>query len=119
LGSTTSVTYHVAVQDDGSATATIIGSEFELGRTQQFPAGTIDTSMLLFLLTEIGDVSRIPAEPCPTPFPLGKTTTEISYAGKTSGNLLSIQTSCGDKALLRASEGLARFVRKVLNKLDI
>jgi hypothetical protein len=119
LGSTASVRYSVGVHNDGSAAATISGIEFNLVRTQDLPPKTIDTDELLSLLKEIGDVSRIPAEPCPMPIPVGKTATVIEYEGKTSGNLQSIQTSCDDKALLQESENLGGLVREILNKLTI
>ena len=71
-GSNTIVRYNVAIHNDGSATAATLGIEFMSGRTQEFPPATIDTKTLLLLLTEIGDVSRIPAEPCPKPIPREK-----------------------------------------------
>jgi|SRR5208337_924670 len=109
-GYTNACTYNVVIQPDGSATAGICFKTHALAEKQEFPAGTIDTKSLLSLLTQIGDVSKIPTE-----------TTEISYAGKTSGNLQSIQrqASGGDQALLQASEDLAKFLQATLNQLKI
>ena len=108
--STNAYNYAVVIQSDGSAKATIKGILDAMVSIREFPAGTINTKRLLSLLTEIGDVSRIPTG-----------TTEISYAGKTSGNLQSIlqQASGGDESLLRASKALARFVRKTLDQLKL
>jgi hypothetical protein len=108
--STNAYNYAVVIQSDGSAKATIKGILDAMVSIREFPAGTINTKRLLSLLTEIGDVSRIPTG-----------TTEISYAGKTSGNLESIpqQASGGDESLLRASKALARFVRKTLDQLKL
>jgi len=114
--------YELAIHDDGSATAEISGAttalRFDPPRSQQFPPGTIDTKTLRRLLAEIGDVSKIPTGGCAKSVSFG-TRTQITYAGKTSGDLQSIQTSCDDKALLDASEKLAGFVREVLKKLEI
>jgi len=108
--STNAFTYEVVIQNDGGAKATIKGVLDSMVAIREFPAGTIDTKRLLSLLTVIGDVSRIP---------IG--TTEISYAGKTSGNLQSILHQAGgvDKALLQASKALARFVKKTLGQLKL
>jgi hypothetical protein len=108
--STNAYNYAVVVQSDGSAKATIKGILDAMVSIREFPAGTINTKRLLSLLTKIGDVSRIPTG-----------TTEISYAGKTSGNLQSTpqQASGGDESLLRASKALARFVRKTLDQLKL
>jgi len=112
------------IHKDGSATAEIGGygamSDFRIERSQDFPPGTIDTKALLSLLTEIGDVSRIPTGPCPKSISLG-TTTKISYAGRTSGDLQSIPqyTSGGDPALLQAGENLWKFVQKTESQLPI
>jgi hypothetical protein len=109
-GSTNAFAYKVVIQKDGSATAEISFKTHALVESQEFPAGSIDTKSLLSLLTQIGDVSNIPTE-----------TTEISFAGKTSGNLQSIlrQASGGDQALLQASEDLAKFLQATLSQLKI
>jgi hypothetical protein len=116
--------YKVVIHNDGSATAEIsgasIGSRVEPARLQQFPAGTIDTKTLRRLLTQIGDVSRIATGGCVKSISFG-TTTQIEYAGKTSGDLQCIrqQASGGDQAPLQASEDLSRFVRTTLSQLKI
>jgi hypothetical protein len=109
-GSTNACTYNLVIQNDGSATAGICFKTHALAERREFPSGTIDTKSLLSLLTQIGDVSKIPTE-----------TTEIWYAGKTSGNLRSIQrkASGGDQALLQASEDLAKFLQATLKHLKI
>ena len=122
--STNTRAYKVVIHNDGSATAEISGASFgfrtEPPRSQQFPAGTIDTKTLRRLLTQIGDVSRIPTGACPKSVSFG-TRTQIEYAGKTSGDLQCIRqpASGGDQALLQASEGLGRFVRTTLGELKI
>jgi hypothetical protein len=116
--------YKVVVRNDGSATAEIGGASFGLrtepSRSQQFPPGTIDTKMLQRLLTEIGDVSRIPTGGCAKSVSFG-TRTEITYAGKTSGDLQCIrpQASDADQAPLKTSEDLGRFVQTTLGQLKI
>jgi len=116
--------YKVVIRNDGSATAEIGDASFGLrtepSRSQQFPPGTIDTKMLQRLLTEIGDVSRIPTGGCAKSVSFG-TRTEITYAGKTSGDLRCIrpQASDADQAPLKASEDLGRFVQTTLGQLKI
>jgi hypothetical protein len=116
--------YKVVIRNDGSATAEIGGASFGLrtepSRSQQFPPGTIDTKMLQRLLTEIGDVSRIPTGGCAKSVSFG-TRTEITYAGKTSGDLQCIrpQASDADQAPLKPSEDLGRFVQTTLGQLKI
>lgn len=122
--STNSRAYKVVILDDGSATAEIGGAgpnfRIEPPRSQRFPPGTIDTKKLRGLLTEIGDVSRIPTGVCAKSVSFG-THTRISYAGKTSGDLQCIrrQAAGGDQALLEASEDLGRFVQTTLSQLKI
>ena len=115
-GCTNESRYTLVIHDDGSASGNAGAIGCDSMRLLQFPPGTIDTKTLLFLLAEIGDVSRIPAKACPETFTLGKPTTEISYAGKTSGDLQHIEKG-GDQELLRASEELARFVQMTVNHL--
>jgi hypothetical protein len=117
--------YTVVIRNDGSATAEISsGAGFAPGpeppRTQVFPPGTIDTKTLRRLLTEIGDVSKIPAGSCPKSVSFG-TRTQIAYAGKTSGDLQCIrqQASGSDHAPLQASEALGKFVQDTLSQLKI
>jgi hypothetical protein len=60
--------YKVVIRNDGSATAEIGGASLALpaepSPSQQFPPGAIDTKTLRRLLTEIGDVSKIPTGGC-------------------------------------------------------
>lgn len=116
--------YTVTIHNDGSATAEIEGATVagraELPRSQQFPAGTIDTKTLRSLLTEIGDVSKIPTGGCAKSVSFG-TRTEITYAGKTSGDLQCIrqEPSEGNQAPPQANEQLGRFVQTTLGQLKI
>jgi hypothetical protein len=116
--------YKVVIHNDGSAIAEI-GSASFAGRTeppesQQFPPGTIDTKTLRRLLTEIGDVSRIPTGGCAKSVSFG-TRTQITYAGKTSGDVQCIrqQSSEGHEAQLQAAEDLGSFVQTTLGQLKI
>jgi len=109
-GSTNTIGYIVAINDHGSATAQI-DCRFDLPpRSQQFPPGTFDTTCLHSLLRRIGGVSEIPIE-----------TIEISDAGKTSGNLRSIeqQPSRYDQARLQAAKDLAKLLQATLSQLKI
>ena len=115
--------YKVVIRDDGSATAEIDGAgslPTEPSRSQQFPPGAIDTKTLRRLLTEVGDVSKIPTGGCAKSVSFG-TRTQITYAGKTSGDLQCIrqQASNVDQAPLQASEALGRFVQTTLSQLKI
>jgi len=121
-GSTNTRAYKVAIHDDGSATA-----EFNDPRPdarndlpQQFPAGTVDVVTLRRLLTNIGDVSRIRTGDCAKSASFG-TRTQISAAGKTSGDLQCIlhESLGGDQVLLHSSEDLGRFVQDILGQLKI
>ena len=117
--STNTRAYQVVIHNDGSATAEISGASGP-PRSQQFPPGTIDTKTLRRLLAEIGDVSGIPTGGCAKSISFG-TRTQITYAGKTSGDLQCIrqQASSGDQAPLQASEDLSRFVQTTLSQLKI
>jgi hypothetical protein len=123
-GSTNSRGYKVVIHNDGSATAEIGGTSFafrtEPSRSQQFPSRTIDTKTLRRLLTQIGDVSRIPIGSCAKSVSFG-TRTQITYASKTSGDLQCIrqQAPDGDHAPLQVSEDLGRFVQTTLGQLKI
>lgn len=112
--STNTRAYNVVIQNDGSATAEIGGA------TQQFPPGTVDTKTLRSLLAQVGDVSRIPIGFCAKSVSFG-TKTEISYAGKTSGDLQCVRQAAqgGDQGLLQASESLAKFVQTTLGELKV
>jgi hypothetical protein len=116
--------YTVTIHNDGSATAGIEGATVaghsEPPRSQQFPAGTIDTKTLRTLLTEIGDVSKIPIGFCAKSVSFA-TRTEITYAGKTSGDLQCVrqEPSEGHQATLPAEEDLGRFVQIALGQLKI
>ena len=122
--STNSRGYKIVIHNDGSATVEIGGTSFafrtEPSRSQQFPAGTIDTKTLQRLLTQIGDVTRIPTGSCAKSVSFG-TRTQITYASKTSGDLQCIrqQVSDRDHAPLRESEDLGRFVQTTLGQLKI
>ena len=123
-GSTNTRAYEVVIHNDGSATAEIGGASFafriEPPRSQQFPPGTIDTRTLLRLLAQIGDVSKIPTGGCAKSVSFG-TRTQITYMGKTSGDLQCIrqQASGGDRAPVQASEDLGKFVQTTLSQLKI
>jgi hypothetical protein len=116
--------YELVIHNDGSVTAEISGATVALRsdppRSQQFPAGTIDTKTLGRLLAEIGDVSKIPTGGCAKSVSFG-TRTQITYAGKTSGDLQCIRhtASDGDQAPLQASEDLSKFVQTALGQLKI
>jgi len=119
-GSTNTSGYTVVIHNDGSASSVIRGKLDPMVETREFPPGTIDTKTLLCLLTAIGDVSAIPTALCAKPVSFATTTT-ISYAGKTSGDLQSIpqQASGGDQALLQESKDLYGFVQTMLSQLKI
>jgi hypothetical protein len=116
--------YELVIHNDGSATAEISGATVALRldppRSQPFPPGTIDTKTLRRLLVEIGDVSKIPTGGCAKSASFG-TRTQITYAGKTSGDLQCIrrQASDGDQASLQASQDLSTFVQTILSQLKI
>jgi len=116
--------YRIVIHDDGSAAAEIGGASSALrtepSRSQLFPPGAVDTKTLRRLLTEIGDVSKIPTGGCAKSVSFG-TQTQITYANKTSGDLQCIrqQSSDGNQVPLQASEDLGRFVRTTLGQLKI
>jgi len=122
--STNTLGYRIVIYNDGSATAEIGGASSALrtepSRWQQFPPGAIDTKTLRRLLTEIGDVSKIPTGGCAKSVSFG-TRTQITYASKTSGDLQCIrqQASNGDQAPQQASEDLGRFVQTTFGQLKI
>jgi hypothetical protein len=122
--STNTSDYTIVIHDDGSATAEIGGASSALptepSRTQEFPPGAIDTKTLRRLLTEIGDVSKIPIGGCAKSASFG-TRTQLTYASKTSGDLQCIrqQASDVDQATLQASQDLGRFVQSTLGQLKI
>jgi len=117
-GSTNTVGYNIVIHNNGSATVMTEGPTHALVPRREFPPGTIDTKELQRLLTQIGDVSRIPIGLCMKSASFG-TTTKISYAGKVSGDLrcISRPASDGDEALLKPSEDLAALVRTILTQL--
>jgi hypothetical protein len=121
-GSTNSRAYKVAIHNDGSATVEFNdpGSDSRGDPPQQFPHGTIDIGTLRRLLSEIGDVSRIQTGGCAKSASFG-TRTQISFAGKTSGDLQCIlhEALGGDQVLLHSSEDLGRFVQNILSQLKI
>ncbi len=116
--------YKVVIRDDGSAIAEIGGASLALptepSTSRQFPPGAIDTKTLRSLLTEVGDVSKIQTGGCAKSVSFG-TRTQITYAGKTSGDLQCIrqQASNVDQAPLQAFEALGRFVQTTLSQLKI
>jgi hypothetical protein len=118
--STNSPGYKLVIHNDGSATADIDAFRAEPPRSQEFSPGTIDTKTLRQLLAELGDVSRIPIGNCAKSVSFG-TRTQITYAGKTSGDLQCIQPRAadGDPALRQAWEDLSTFVRTTLSQLKI
>ena len=122
--STNTLGYRIVIYNDGSATAEIGGASSALrtepSRSQQFPPGAIDTKTLRRLLTEIGDVSKIPTGGCAKSVSFG-TRTQITYASKTSGDLQCIrqQAATGDQAPQQTSEDLGRFVQTTLGQLKI
>jgi hypothetical protein len=118
--STNSRGYKVAIHNDGSATVEIDAFRMEPPRSQEFPPGTIDTKALRRLLTEVGDVSRIPIGNCAKSVSFG-TRTQIAYAGKTSGDLQCIreQAPDNDHTPRQAWEDLSKFVRTTLGQLKV
>jgi len=122
--STNTLGYRILIYNDGSATAEIAGASSALrtepSRSQEFPPGAIDTKTLRRLLTEIGDVSKIPTGGCAKSASFG-TRTQIMYASKTSGDLQCIRpkASDGDQAPQQASEDLGKFVKTTLGQLKI
>jgi hypothetical protein len=122
--STNTLGYRILIYNDGSATAEIAGASSALrtepSRSQEFPPGAIDTKTLRRLLTDIGDVSKIPIGGCAKSASFG-TRTQITYVSKTSGDLQCIrsQASDGDQAPQQASEDLGRFLKTTLGQLKI
>lgn len=121
-GSTNSRAYKVAIHNDGSAAV-----EFEDpdpspsgGQPERFPAGTVDVAMLRRLLSDIGDVSKIETGGCAKSASFG-TRTQISFSGKTSGDLQCIlhESLGGDQVLLHSSEDLGSFVQSLLAQLKV
>lgn len=122
-GSTNTRGYRVTIFDDGSATAVISTAPNSLRSSQphiqQFPAGTTDADRLQALLTRIGDVSTIPTGRCAKSVSFG-TRTQISYKGKTSGDIQCIRgAASGEESLLRASEELSILVQDTLRHLNV
>ena len=116
--STNTASYRILIHNDGSATKESDGRLDVPPGSQDFPPSTVDTKTLRFLLTQIGDVSKIPTGPCPKSASCG-TTTEISYAGKISGDLQSIPwyDSAVDPTQKEADEDLLKFVRTTETQL--
>jgi hypothetical protein len=121
-GSTNTIGYKLVIHRDGSAAGmdNSSGSPRAQVVRREYPAGTIATDKLQRLLAAIGDVSKIPIGACMKSASFG-TTTEISYAGKVSGNLQCVphQASGGDEALLQSSEDLAALVRAIQHQLKL
>jgi hypothetical protein len=72
------------------------------------------------LLAEIGDVGKIPTGGCAKSASFG-TRTQITYAGKTSGDLQCVrqQATGGDEAPLQASKELSKLVQTTLSQLKV
>jgi hypothetical protein len=131
-GSTNTRGYKVTIRKDGSATAEVAASgsggqaprtqDFRTqdSRTQNFPAGTIDAGHLRQLLAEINDVSTIPIGFCAKPASFG-TRTQISYAGKTSGDLQCVRSNAPGEADTRSElyQELSAFVATTLRNLKV
>jgi len=126
-GSTNSRPYKVFIHSDGSATVQLEGSSSALHpeavppREQHIAAGTIDAKTLRQLLKEVADVSKIPIGFCAKSVSFG-TRTQISYAGKMSGDLQCIKvdtSSDADTAKLQASQALGKFVQDTLSNLKV
>jgi hypothetical protein len=121
-GSTNSRAYKVLIHNDGSAAVEFNDprSDSSAETPQLFSTGTIDVVTLRSLLTEIGDVSKIQTGGCAKSASFG-TRTQITYAGRTSGDLQCIlhESLGGDQVLLHSSEDLGRFVQGVLGQLKI
>jgi len=122
--STNTPGFRIVIHDDGSATEEIRDFSHNPGRApvqpRQYPPGTIDTNTLNRLLTKIGDVSTIPTGFCPKSVSFG-TRTQISYNGKTSGDLQCIRRAASgtDESLLQASEELSRFVQQIVKQAKV
>jgi hypothetical protein len=121
-GSTNTRAYKVTIHNDGSAKVEFNDprSDSQNELAQGFPAGTVDVATLQRLLIDIGDVSRIRTGECAKSTSFG-TRTQISYAGKTSGDLQCIlhESLGGDQLLLHSSEELGQLVQSVLGQLKI
>jgi hypothetical protein len=119
-GSTNTRAFQLFIRNDGSATVQFGDAKSDPPQAQRLPSGTVDATTLRRLLTEIGDVSRIPTGDCAKSASFG-TRTQISYAGKTSGDLQCIlhEALGGDQMLLDSSEDLGRFVQSTLSQLKI
>jgi len=126
-GSTNSRPYKVFIHSDGSATVQLEGSPSALHpqaappREQHVAAGTIDAKTLRQLLEQVADVSQIPIGSCMKSVSFG-TRTQISYAGKMSGDLQCIKagtSSDADSAKLQASQALGKLVQGTLSNLKV
>jgi outer membrane murein-binding lipoprotein Lpp len=96
-GSTNAQPYTVKIFEDGSAAVT------GPGRTEQDSgAGTVDAAGLKTLLQTIGDVSQLTGH-CGKSVSFG-TTTEITYNGKTSGDISCISTGSGHDLYLSVAQ---------------
>jgi hypothetical protein len=122
--STNSPAYRVVVRNDGSATAEIgsanVAGGSEPAQLRTFTAGSIDSQTLRRLLTQLVDVSAIPTGHCTKSVSFG-TTTQITYEGKTSGDLQCVRRPApgDDQARFQAAQDLARFVEEALTQLKV
>jgi hypothetical protein len=118
-GSTNTRPYKVTIRRDGSATIELGGSNAPALR--EVPAGTVDAKTLRQLLREVHDVTKIPAGRCAKSVSFG-TSTEIAYAGKTSGDLQCIRADTSaeaDTSKLQAGQELSKFVQTTLQELRV
>jgi len=118
-GSTNTRPYKVTIRRDGSATVELGGSNPPALR--EVPAGTVDAKTLRQLLREVRDVTTIPAGRCAKSVSLGKST-QITYAGKTSGDLQCIRADTSaeaDHSKLQAGQELSKFVQTTLQELKV
>jgi len=118
-GSTNTRPYKVRIRRDGSATIELGGSNAP--PSKELPANTVDAKRLRQLLREVRDVTKIPAGRCAKSVSFG-TSTQISYAGKTSGDLQCVRTAASaeaDNSNLQAGHELSKFVQTALQELKV
>jgi len=118
-GSTNTRPYRVTIRKDGSATVELGGSNAP--PSKELPAGTVDAKTLRQLLRAVHDVTKIPAGRCAKSASFG-TSTQIAYAGKTSGDLQCIQAGTSaeaDNSKLQSSQELGKFVQATLQELKV
>jgi len=127
-GSTNTRPYKVFIHANGSATVQLLGGSSSVLnpqstplREKHLPSGTIDAKTLRKLLGDVADVSKILTGSCPKSVSFG-TRIQISYAGKTSGDLqcILVDTSHGaDNSKVEPGQALGKFVENTLRDLKI